>query len=202
MGPSEVAVIVVVGWLLLGPDKMVKLAKDTGKLLGQVRRTADEARDSLKDAIDLDMVAAEANAIQNEFEAAAAGITEPRKSTRKAEKLGSDDDGLGGVDESEDSLMEEMGVSANGQETKSGPSQDAGIEAEAGGSAGFLDQLRRVSDPNQVSPGEVPDLSVDAEESEVERLELEYLAAKEKLESRRRAKANAEERDDAESETR
>lgn len=221
VGPSEVFVIVTVGWLLLGPDKMVKLSKDAGKLLGRVRRTADEAKDSLKDAIDLDMISEEANAIKTEFEAAAAGITEPRK--RKGEtKESAKDSGNGSVKDSAKGLADdvaeampgiadmeesdltkemraptkEMGAPMTAETQMPVPSGEVKPGLDAGGSSAFLDQLRRVADPNQVAPAEIQDLGTDVEENEVERLEREYLEAKEKLENRRRERAKVDGRDD------
>jgi len=51
VGPAEVFVIVAVGWLVLGPQRLFAVARDAGKVLGQVRKTADDAKNSFSDAL-------------------------------------------------------------------------------------------------------------------------------------------------------
>lgn len=195
VGPSEIVVIVAVGWLLLGPEKLLALSKDAGKFLGQLRKTADEAKDTFKDALDLDAMAAEANAISAELTAATTGKT-------SSEALPADSEGLSQAvapqsKKSESSVIDSAVESeqTSGVVVEQAPRKGVDAEAENGASTAFLDQLRRVSDPNQVAPSEVPDLSVDVEELEVERLEQEYMDAKRKLDERR-ARAQVDEKND------
>ncbi len=42
MGMFEMAVILLIGFLALGPNKSIELAKTTGKLVGDLRRTFNE----------------------------------------------------------------------------------------------------------------------------------------------------------------
>ncbi len=42
MGMFEMAAIMIVGFLALGPTKSIEVAKTTGKLLGDLRRTFNE----------------------------------------------------------------------------------------------------------------------------------------------------------------
>lgn len=169
VGPSEVVVIVAVGWLLLGPEKLFSLAKDSGKLIGELRRTATEAKDTFSDALDVDLLAAELE------------LKSKSKGTIEEEGL----DGLAEKDEDEVPFVASTEPDAALKEAL-----NTEVETE-NGTNDFLDQLRRVSDPNQVAPTELPDLSVDVEEMELERLEREYKVAKERLEARRQETNNA-----------
>lgn len=54
VGPAEVFVIAAVGWLVLGPQRLYQVARDAGKVLGQLRRTADDAKSSFTDALEVD----------------------------------------------------------------------------------------------------------------------------------------------------
>lgn len=181
VGPSEVAVIVAVGWLLLGPQKLFSLARDSGKLLGELRRTANDAKETFNEALDADLLAAELNLTSQ-------ASKEVEKEARKEVTEDATDEG---------SREELQGIAASDQDGEDGevlgpPLQDAlasVADSSSSQSEGFLDQLRRVSDPEQIAPSEVPDLSVDMEELEVERLEKEYIAAKMRLEARRRKSA-------------
>lgn len=173
VGPSEVIVIVAVGWLLLGPEKLFALAKDSGKLFGDIRRTANEAKDTFSEALDLDMLAAELE-----------------QSTKSKEEVDEDK-------KSDDSIKENEDIVPGADLPQEAPVDsllnEVLAEQEDVVGSNFLEQLQRVSDPNQIAPSEVPDLSVDLEELELERLEKEYNTAKERLESRKnQAKATGE----------
>lgn len=193
VGASEVIVIVAVGWVLLGPEKLFSLAKDSGKVLGQLRRTADEAKETFSEALDLDKLADEARAISTEFESASKGKAVPKE--RESESNGLSD----AIPDVE--VEEERPEAKSTIKTTASPDMSAtetelsSIESQVGTSATFLEQLRRVSDPDQVAPSEVPDLSVDVDELEVERMEREYMEAKQKLEERR-ARSKIEESSD------
>ena len=50
MGMFEMAAILIVGFLALGPNKSIEVAKTTGKLLGDLRRTFNE----ILSAVDLE----------------------------------------------------------------------------------------------------------------------------------------------------
>lgn len=183
MGTSEVIVIVAVGWVLLGPEKLFSLAKDSGKVLGQLRRTADEARETFSEALDLDTLAAEAKALSTEFESAAKGETVTKERENEADGL---PDAISDTEVAEEHPEAKLHIRTTASPDMSATETElSSTESQVGGSAAFLDQLRRVSDPDQVAPSEVPDLSVDIDKLEVERLEEEYMEAKRKLEERR-----------------
>lgn len=50
MGMFELAVILLIGFLALGPNKSIELARTTGKLVGDLRRTFNE----ILSAVDLE----------------------------------------------------------------------------------------------------------------------------------------------------
>ena len=50
MGMIELAVILLIGFLALGPNKSIELARTTGKLVGDLRRTFNE----ILSAVDLE----------------------------------------------------------------------------------------------------------------------------------------------------
>lgn len=54
VGPAEIFVIGAVGWLVLGPQRLYQVARDAGKVLGQLRKTADDAKGSFTDALEID----------------------------------------------------------------------------------------------------------------------------------------------------
>ncbi|GAB0495648.1 hypothetical protein MMPV_006952 [Pyropia vietnamensis] len=54
VGPAEIFVIGVVGWLVLGPQRLYQVARDSGKVLGQLRKTADDAKGSFTEALEMD----------------------------------------------------------------------------------------------------------------------------------------------------
>lgn len=177
VGSSEVLVILLVGWLLLGPEKLFSLAKDTGKVLGELRRTANKAKEQFDEAIELDLMSAEVKQKQDASLPSGGAIV---SETGKAEDNGVTEE----LQTSE--LVEELSVPRSPSEEEVVAQQDA--EADKGA---FLDQLKRVADPNQTAPGEIPDLEVD-EEEEVRRLEQEYLEARERLERRKLGKEDAQ----------
>lgn len=50
IGTGELLLILVIALLVLGPERMPKLARDLGKTLGDLRRTSDELRDEFLSA--------------------------------------------------------------------------------------------------------------------------------------------------------
>lgn len=54
VGPAEIFVIGAVGWLVLGPQRLFQVARDAGKVLGQLRKTADDAKGSFTEALEVD----------------------------------------------------------------------------------------------------------------------------------------------------
>jgi Tat protein translocase TatB subunit len=54
VGTSELVVIVVVAWLVLGPKRLYQLARDIGKISGEIKNVAEEARQTFQQAIDIE----------------------------------------------------------------------------------------------------------------------------------------------------
>ncbi|HZP96153.1 MAG TPA: twin-arginine translocase TatA/TatE family subunit [Candidatus Limnocylindria bacterium] len=50
IGPEELLLIALVALLVLGPERMPKLMRDIGKVVGDLRRTSDELRDDFLNA--------------------------------------------------------------------------------------------------------------------------------------------------------
>jgi len=194
VGPSEVVVIVAVGWLFLGPQKLFSLAKDSGKLIGELRRTADDAKDTFNEAMDMDMLASELEgnpkakpSPKSEVGVEADGVV----STAVADVAEKVEEKVNLEMSSPDQSDLDTSKSGQNDETLTSAVEPPMVEAPSTEmQSSFLDQLKRVSDPNQVAPSEIPDLDVDRdEEMELQRLEKEYMEAKERLELRRKGRA-------------
>lgn len=52
VGTSELVVIGIVAWAVLGPKRLYQLAKDIGKISGEIKNVADEARQTFQQAVD------------------------------------------------------------------------------------------------------------------------------------------------------
>ena len=50
VGPEELALIFLVALLVLGPDRLPKVARDLGRTIAELRRTSDEFRDEFLNA--------------------------------------------------------------------------------------------------------------------------------------------------------
>ncbi|HEY6957508.1 MAG TPA: twin-arginine translocase TatA/TatE family subunit [Candidatus Limnocylindria bacterium] len=50
IGPEELMVILILALLVLGPERLPKVARDLGKIVGELRRTSDELRDEFLNA--------------------------------------------------------------------------------------------------------------------------------------------------------
>ena len=50
VGPEEIMVILILALLVLGPERLPKVARDLGKIVGELRRTSDELRDEFLNA--------------------------------------------------------------------------------------------------------------------------------------------------------
>jgi Tat protein translocase TatB subunit len=56
VGTSELVVIGIVAWLVLGPKRLYQLARDIGKISGEIKNVAEEAKQTFKQAIDLENI--------------------------------------------------------------------------------------------------------------------------------------------------
>merc|ERR1711966_515240 len=54
VGTSELIVIGAVAWLVLGPKRLYQLARDIGKISGEIKNVAEEARQTFQQAIDIE----------------------------------------------------------------------------------------------------------------------------------------------------
>src|SRR5712692_423773 len=52
LGPAEILVILVVALIVLGPDRLPKVARQLGKAVGEVRRWSSTVQDDLRGALD------------------------------------------------------------------------------------------------------------------------------------------------------
>lgn len=50
IGPGEIMLLLFLALLVLGPDKMPKVARDVGKVMNDLRRTSDELREEFLNA--------------------------------------------------------------------------------------------------------------------------------------------------------
>ena len=66
VGPEELIVILFVALLVLGPERMPKLARDLGKFVNDMRRTSDELREEFLNADKLLERAANLDAAKNQ----------------------------------------------------------------------------------------------------------------------------------------
>nr|UXY87815.1 thyakoid membrane protein [Cryptomonas curvata] len=56
VGTSELIVIGAVAWLVLGPKRLYQLAKDIGKISGEIKNVAEEAKVTFQQAVDLETI--------------------------------------------------------------------------------------------------------------------------------------------------
>ena len=50
VGPEELFLIAVIALLVLGPERMPKLMRDVGRVVGDLRKTSDELREEFMNA--------------------------------------------------------------------------------------------------------------------------------------------------------
>ena len=50
VGPEELVLILIIALIVLGPDRMPKVARDIGRVVGDLRRTSDELREEFLNA--------------------------------------------------------------------------------------------------------------------------------------------------------
>jgi len=56
VGTSELIVIGAVAWLVLGPKRLYQLAKDIGRISGEIKNVAEEAKLTFQQAVDIESV--------------------------------------------------------------------------------------------------------------------------------------------------
>ena len=50
VGPEELVLILIIALIVLGPERMPKVARDLGRVVGDQRRTSDELREEFLNA--------------------------------------------------------------------------------------------------------------------------------------------------------
>lgn len=50
VGPEEIVLILIVALLVLGPERLPRMARDVGRVVGDLRRTSDEFREEFLQA--------------------------------------------------------------------------------------------------------------------------------------------------------
>ena len=65
IGIPEIMLILVIALIVLGPERMPQVARDLGKVVGDLRRTSDELRDEFLNADRLVNRAADADAARS-----------------------------------------------------------------------------------------------------------------------------------------
>ena len=50
VGPEELVLILIIALIVLGPERMPKVARDFGRVIGDLRRTSDELREEFLNA--------------------------------------------------------------------------------------------------------------------------------------------------------
>lgn len=164
VGTPELVVIVMVAWVLLGPKRLYDVARQTGRIVGDLRRAADDARASFSEALgdEFDDARREFTGIRDELEGALRG--EQRASSRAASSPSSSSRQLGAgsgpeTDAKTDVEGEDASYDAALAQQAEDPSGDVDYDAAPAhvsdeAHANFLDQMQRLRDPNQEAPSE------------------------------------------------
>ena len=50
VGPEELVLLLIIALFVLGPERMPKMARDIGRVVGDLRRTSDELREEFLNA--------------------------------------------------------------------------------------------------------------------------------------------------------
>ena len=77
IGPEELVLILIIALIVLGPERMPKVARDIGRVVGDLRRTSDELREEFLNADKLLDKAADAAAPPTEVIPATTPASEP-----------------------------------------------------------------------------------------------------------------------------
>jgi sec-independent protein translocase protein TatB len=50
IGPEELVLVLIIALIVLGPERMPKVARDIGRVVGELRRTSDQLREEFLNA--------------------------------------------------------------------------------------------------------------------------------------------------------
>jgi Tat protein translocase TatB subunit len=50
IGPEELVLVLIIALIVLGPERMPKVARDVGRVVGELRRTSDQLREEFLNA--------------------------------------------------------------------------------------------------------------------------------------------------------
>lgn len=79
IGIGEIILILVIGTLVVGPDRMVAFARDAGRILAKFRRETDSVSKEFREALDLDELQGLLTEAQSEIQ----GVAQDLQTTRK-----------------------------------------------------------------------------------------------------------------------
>ncbi|KAK4538496.1 hypothetical protein CDCA_CDCA18G4521 [Cyanidium caldarium] len=153
VGAPEVVVVVIMAWIFLGPTKLYETAQYLGRLIGDLRRAAQEARDGLTDSLGEEYYEAQEQLlkVRDEFNDAIRG-EKPRRlgGTADSDEDAADADASVGTDAAAE-LAESLSVTEPKEHSKNGLEQDI-VTGGGASRTNFLEQLRRLNDPQQAPP--------------------------------------------------
>lgn len=115
VGFSELVVLFVIGLLILGPERLPRVAAQIGRWVGKARRTANQLR------------------YQLEREVALADIEEKKKEKKKETE--SQSSGAAPTDDSPAETLVRRPAEGSGAENAQGPSAETAAAGDAGASA-------------------------------------------------------------------
>jgi len=184
VGSMEVAVILVVGWVVLGPKELIKLTREVGKIFGSLRGIATNARNSLQSIVEADSLTEEFNKVvqsvtdpltpdenREEMRSKAKGAEKTlsssntedltksgaqKKSATSAEAtLPSTTSAKPLAEEKNNKNTEEKLAKENNPDEEKLAEDEKLAEENLAARSRFEEQMRRMNDPNQVAPSEV-----------------------------------------------
>jgi|GEM_PF-676311 len=79
IGIGEIILILVIGTLVVGPERMVAFARDAGRMLAKFRRETDSVSQEFREALDLDELRGALNEAQSELQ----GVAKDLKATQQ-----------------------------------------------------------------------------------------------------------------------
>lgn len=159
VGPSEMVVVFAVGWLILGPQKLFALSRDVGRVVGDIKKSADEASSTFKEAMEMEALANEIK--EEEAKLGAAG----KGSDEEGDEDEDEDAKEGDLDLGEESSTRGLAGSGEDNVDESDVSEvlkgiSESMSATSGAGAATGDGAGVVADRTAVTPPSLPDLEM------------------------------------------